>query len=446
MVKEKLRKALEDAVKNYNDGMSADAAIVASAKEHDLTIDQVDRVVESFNTAKAINYYEKTTGNRTGGFDLADKRGVTLALFGKENSSAKPKEEKVTEKSDKKEEKTAEAVYSDAFYTTAPDTSLNRKSLFKEKRASYLDRLAKQAEERRAHGYSDATLADMASDAYSTIKSAEADAMSAVGTIDSYLNDAIIKIAEGITRVGYGLQNDRADMFKAACPHKRVINAVSKACPILKAASGGKYAKMAVVDTTPVDGLLAEADEMNKAMDKRAEFLEKAEMFRKRAELVKSAMLKDPSMRGVVKQAAVASNAPENFIHRPKAPYTKPIEKKAQESFVDGIADGITALQVSPKAVVSKGVKTIANHERSALLADLMSTDPIIQEADPRQVSAVYKSIIMSSPKLSLNKEVVRSVLRQAVNSIALSPADTSTLAKIEESMAKTDAANHRGE
>lgn len=442
MVKEKLRKALEDAVKNYNEGMSADAAIVAAAKEHDLTIDQVDRVVESFNTAKAINYYEKTTGDRTGGFDLADKKGVTLALFGKENSTPKSKEEKVTDKSEKKEEKTAEAVYSDAFYTTAPDTSLNRKSLFKEKRASYLDRLAKQAEERRAHGYSDATLADMASDAYSTIKSAEADAMSAVGTIDSYLNDAIIKIAEGITRVGYGLQNDRADMFKAACPHKRVINAVSKACPILKAASGGKYAKMAVVDTTPVDGLLAEADEMDKAMDKRAEFLEKAELFRKRAELVKSAMLKDPSMRGVVKQASAARNAPENFIHRPKTPYTKPIEKKAQESFADGVA----ALQADPTIAVSKGAKTIANHERSALLADLMSTDPIIQEADPRQVSAVYKSIIMSSPKLSLNKEVVRSVLRQAVNSIALSPADTSTLAKIEESMAKADAANHRGE
>lgn len=436
MVKEKLRKALEDAVKNYNEGMSADAAIVAAAKEHDLTIDQVDRVVESFNTAKAINYYEKTTGDRTGGFDLADKKGVTLALFGKENSTAKPKEEKVTEKSEKKEEKTAEAVYSDAFYTTAPDTSLNRKSLFKEKRASYLDRLAKQAEERRAHGYSDATLADMASDAYSTIKSAEADAMSAVGTIDSYLNDAIIKIAEGITRVGYGFQNDRADMFKAACPHKRVINAVSKACPILKAASGGKYAKMAVVDTTPVDGLLAEADEMNKAMDKRAEFIEKAEMFRKRAELVKSAMLKDPSMRGVVKQASAARNATENFIHRPKTPYTKPIEKKAQASF----ADGLLALQPNTRAIVSKGAKTIANHERSALLADLMSTDPIIQEADPRQVSAVYKSIIMSSPKLSLNKEVVRSVLRQAVNSIALSPADSQTLAKIEESMAKSNA------
>jgi hypothetical protein len=436
MVKEKLRKALEDAVKNYNEGMSADAAIVAAAKEHDLTIDQVDRVVESFNTAKAINYYEKTTGDRTGGFDLADKKGVTLALFGKENSTAKPKEEKVTEKSEKKEEKTAEAVYSDAFYTTAPDTSLNRKSLFKEKRASYLDRLAKQAEERRAHGYSDATLADMASDAYSTIKSAEADAMSAVGTIDSYLNDAIIKIAEGITRVGYGFQNDRADMFKAACPHKRVINAVSKACPILKAASGGKYAKMAVVDTTPVDGLLAEADEMNKAMDKRAEFIEKAEMFRKRAELVKSAMLKDPSMRGVVKQASAARNATENFIHRPKTPYTKPIEKKAQASF----ADGLLALQPNTRAIVSKGAKTIANHERSALLADLMSSDPIIQEADPRQVSAVYKSIIMSSPKLSLNKEVVRSVLRQAVNSIALSPADSQTLAKIEESMAKSNA------
>lgn len=74
MVKEKLRKALETAVGYYNDGMSANDAVVKSASEHDLTIDQADRVVESFNTAKTINYYDKNASDRTGGFDLASKK------------------------------------------------------------------------------------------------------------------------------------------------------------------------------------------------------------------------------------------------------------------------------------------------------------------------------------------------------------------------------------
>lgn len=438
MVKEKLKKALEDAVKNYNGGMSADAAIVAAAKEHDLTVDQVDRVVESFNTAKSINYYEKTTGDRTGGFDLADKKKVTLALFGKEKKeeSVEPKSEKAIEE---KAEKTAEEIYGDAFYTQAPDVSLNRKSIFTQKKANYLDQLAKQAEANQEHGYSDSTLSAMVSDAYSTIKAAEADALSAVGTINSYLNDAIIKIAEGLVRVGYGAQEDRANMFKTACPHKNVVAMVEKACPMLKAATGGKYAKMAVVDTTPVDGLLDEANDMQEALNKRAEFIAKAEVFKKRAELVKSAMFKDPSMHGVVKQATAKNNAPENFIHRPR-PTTlakKANEDELKKSAQEDLMNSLLAVQTDPTATVSKGVKTLANHERSALLADLMSSDPIIQDADPRQVSAVYKSIIASSPKLSLNKEVVRSVLRQAVNSIAISPADTKTLTDIEKSMAQ---------
>lgn len=399
MVKDKLRKALEDAVGYYNDGMSANDAIVKSASGHDLTIDQTDRVVESFNTAKTINFYEKNAGDRTGRFDLASKKDVTLALFGRTTS-----------------EKTAAVKAEDpetlsTFYAGLPDRSANRKNLFTEKRAALLDALAKHAEEKWSHGYSDRTLQDMASDAYATIKSAEADIASAIGTIDSYLWTATEKIAADLSRGAYDTPKDRANLFKAACPHKMVVDEVSRFSPLLKAATGGEYVKMHVVDTAPVDDLLKEADDIMSAVAQRREYRKKQAEFREKAERLKSAMLRDPSLASLMHEKKA-----EDLIHAPRS-----VKKAGSSDFnLDRILD------VMPTSESRKKVnEQIRDDARGALLSDLLSADPILQDADPRQVASIYKSLVATSPRVSLNKELVRSVLRSAVNSVAVSPADS---------------------
>lgn len=416
MVKEKLRKALESAVEYYNDGLSANDAVVKAASEHELTVDQTDRVVESFNTAKTINFYDKNASDRTGKFDLASKKDVTLELFGKGKT-----EKKASVKSTSDPD-----VFSNAFYFGAPDTSLNRKSVFAEKRASYLDFCAKVAEERWAHGYSDSTLQGMANDAYQTIKSAEADIDSAIGTINSYLWTATTKIADAISHAPYGTQEDLADLFKVACPHKIVIEQVSKFCPILKKASGGDYAKTPVVDTTPVDDLLKEAEDIMAAVKQRAEYRQKKAEFQKRAETVRSAILSDPSLSDKVPSVKKA----EDLLHAPEKPYEKKAAPDVLTSQLENSVDTLSNI-TSVKSRKEEN-EALRDEQRGAILADLLSSDPILQDADPRQVAAVYKSIVASSPRVSMNKEVVRSVLRGAVNSIAFSPNDMKVLTDVD--------------
>lgn len=399
MVKDKLRKALEDAVGYYNDGMSANDAIVKSASGHDLTIDQTDRVVESFNTAKTINFYEKNAGDRTGRFDLASKKDVTLALFGKTTS-----------------EKTAAVKAEDpdtlsTFYAGLPDRSANRKNLFAEKRAALLDALAKHAEEKWSHGYSDRTLQDMASDAYATIKSAEADIASAIGTIDSYLWTATEKIAADLSRGAYDTPKDRANLFKVACPHKMVVDEVSRFSPLLKAATGGEYAKMHVVDTAPVDDLLKEADDIMSAVAQRREYRKKQAEFREKAERLKSAMLRDPSLSSLVHEKKA-----EDLIHAPRNVKKAGSGDLELNRVLDALPTGESRKKMNEQ---------LRDSTRGAILSDLLSSDPILQDADPRQVASIYKSLVATSPRVSLNKELVRSVLRSAVNSVAVSPADS---------------------
>ena len=408
MVKEKLKKSLEDAVGYYNGGMSADDAIVKAASDNDLTADQTDRVVESFNTAKTINYFDKNAGDRTGKFDLANKKNVTLALYGKSQPEKKASYS------------TSPAPLSSAFYSGTPDKSLNRKNIFAEKRAALLDAIATTAEEKWSHRYSDRTLHDMASDAYSVIKSAEADISDALGTLDSYLWTATEKIASGISKGAYDTPKDKADLFKVACPHKLVIDEVSKFCPLLKSATGGEYSKMHVVDTSPVDDLLKEADDIMYAVEQRKMYREKLKEFHKKAETLKSAMLRDPSLSGVVPQ-----HKPESFIHAPRQ-----VQKKADwtsglsfDNVIDSIPDTESRKKVNER---------IRDDTRGAILADLLSSDPILQDADPRQVASIYKSLISTSPRVSLNKEIVRSVLRSAVNSVAISPADSKILTDVD--------------
>lgn len=417
MVKEKLRKALEDAVGYYNDGLSANDAVVKSASEHDLTADQADRVVESFNTAKTINYFDKNASDRTGKFDLASKKDVTLSLFGK--------------LPEKKASSVLDPEGIQSFYYSDPDRSLNRKSLFAEKRAAFLDLMAKVAEEKWAHEYSDGSIHSMVSDAMSGIKAAEADVESAIGAIDSYLASARIKIASTLSRAPYGTSSDLADLFKAACPHDEVVKSISDECPVLKSATGGRYKSAFVVDTSPVDGILEEADEMAEFMKKRAEYVKKGEEFRKKEAELSSALLKDPSMSKLVQECS----RPESMLHAPRS------EVKSAASIPilgGGSLDSTDLTTVLPQiASRSDENEALRDEHRGAILADLLSSDPILQDADPRQVAAVYKSIIQSSPRVSLNKEVVRSVLRGAVNSIAFSPNDMKVLTDVDEGINK---------
>ena len=75
--------------------------------------------------------------------------------------------------------------------------------------------------------------------------------------------------------------------------------------------------------------------------------------------------------------------------------------------------------------------------QRGLILDDLINNDPEISGADPEDVSRAYQTIIELSPETSLRKDVVRSVLREMVNTQAVSPYDAKTLTDLETSLQK---------
>ena len=51
-------------------------------------------------------------------------------------------------------------------------------------------------------------------------------------------------------------------------------------------------------------------------------------------------------------------------------------------------------------------------------------------------ISQIYKSIVKSAPRISLDPALVISVLRTAANSVALSPADAKVLTDVDKGIA----------
>jgi hypothetical protein len=131
-------------------------------------------------------------------------------------------------------------------------------------------------------------------------------------------------------------------------------------------------------------------------------------------------MLRDPSLADKIPPAP----GPESFLHAPK------VVKQAS----GGISSSLdSVLEAVPDKDSYKQInEQVRDDARGAILADLLSADPILQDADPRQVASIYKSLIATSPRVSLNKEIVRSVLRSAVNSVAISPADSKILTDVD--------------
>ena len=72
------------------------------------------------------------------------------------------------------------------------------------------------------------------------------------------------------------------------------------------------------------------------------------------------------------------------------------------------------------------------NVRRQAILADLMSNDDIISGQEPGNVQSAYNTLLSISPRSTLHREVVRSVLRNATAAQAIDPFTAKQLADLE--------------
>jgi hypothetical protein len=79
--------------------------------------------------------------------------------------------------------------------------------------------------------------------------------------------------------------------------------------------------------------------------------------------------------------------------------------------------------------------ETMHNFRRKMLLEDLIVNDPVLAEEDPDTVINAYRNLMDLAPEVSLNREVVRAILRQSVHSSAISPYDAKSFVDLEEAL-----------
>lgn len=464
MIKDKLMKALKTAAADYNGGMSANMAVTCAAEAWDFNEKQAERLVEMFNTLAALNK-EKDASDPTGSCELASKDDVLRMLM----------EDSTSEKSACENAQLEE--YS--FYSSEPD----RNNASTEARSLGFESMLKAAS---AEGddlpdelkVSQRSLYKIISGQIEMLKTAAEAADDVVRNLWLAIERGSIKVAKELESP-YSPQG-AVDMFKAACNSVNAVKNISEYSTKVADSDGGRYSKMNVFDSSPVDSLLKAAEEiegyygmvseyekkrdfyLSKAAEAENEMMESVGIEKKGDELashsladmfcgtVKKASPKEPEddpakdlgicmkLAGILKESGSSNECAVKLAEE--------LEKEAAFSLVAPLPSFDTASEAMSRTNgIDDEQRILLNVRRSVIIADLMSNDPIIRDADPNVVTEAYKTMIMTSPRVSLDKSQVRAFLRSAVNSVAISPNDAKVIADVDKgmSLANVDRLTH---
>lgn len=462
MIKEKLMKALKTAAADYNGGMSANMAVACAAESWDFNEKQAERLVEMFNTLAALNK-EKDASDPTGSCELASKDAVAKILL---DGSSKQTQKKASAESD--------ADYS--FYGSNP----SRTNPTIEARASGAASLMKAASAENERipdelNVSQRSLYKIIDEKIGQLKTAANAADDVVRNLRLEVERDSIKVAKAIEAPFASY--DMADMFKAACSSENALKNIAEYSTKVADSDGGRFAKMHVFDSGLVDYLLKVAETIESNIAMVAEYEKKRDFYLSKAAEARNEMLEAVGLKGKENNVGLA-----DMFHG--IPKEKCAEKRMKSDGGESIPDvniclklanlirdtGISEEEVmklagdiekgaAPSTVLSMPIPSISdavgdlgknegianerqillNVRRSMILADLLSNDPIIRDADPNQVVETYKAMVMTSPRVSLDKAQVRSFLRSAVNSVAISPADAKVISDVDRGVAMSN-------
>lgn len=458
MLKDKLMSALDIAVRSYNNGCRPSDAVADAAEKFDFNEKQAERLVETFNTALALKQ-QKDADDPTASCELADKGEVSKRLI--DSCSC-----------DLKKNAGADFTSEYSFYMGVPECTNNtleakRRGVFSNiKEASSED--AGIPEEL---DISQNSLFETIIGKIDILKSASAAADEVVRCINHNIEQDAEKIANGI-----GDSTELADMFKASCCSDAVIEKIAEYNVNVAESNGGKYAKEGIVfDSKRIDHLLKAAEDLAGCIDMAKAYQVKRDMYLRESDEAHKSMMSILGLSPVEKKASLADFFDAGAVAPDQVQEGMDGDANTDESYTlsdlgasdiinneDNIEDGsglydmhkesavapsgvMGMIELSPGKALSvleevKGVpdekRRMLNVRRAILLSDLLSTDPILRDADPNVLSEAYKTIVMASPRVSLDKAQVRSVLRAAANSVAISPADVKIISDVDRGVA----------
>lgn len=444
--KEQLRdEILPKTVEYYNSGFGINESIVKAASDFKLNIDQTDRLVETMNTARTIAHFEKNADDRTQNFDIADKNKVHRLLF--------------EDPAEKKASAEPEAGLFDYMEYDMPERN------YREVRSDGAE-LEKAAEANRAEdgakGFSERRTVEEVVKYAGTLEELRKFASSRLEMAEMHVSDEIGKIASSLSK-GYDPERRFAIFKVAAAKYDKVLPEVEKLMhpQIVKDAASHLKAirKSNVLDTSEVSGELKIAKDLQESypviekIRSREEGLRKKEAaVKKQLEDYQSATMGDTDFFAVKSAAKDSGGDKGGKGGKGGGGKTDPWLGKAVKDMVpdapagaknmyDFLSGGaMDAKKIDETLFPQKQKKTelkdyVNNMRRSDIITELYEEDPILSEASPEDVSRAYATLIQTSPEASLNKEIVRAILRQSVNSVAVSPFDAKQWADLDKTM-----------
>lgn len=470
---EKLMSALHDAVGHFNGGMSPTDAVTKAANDYSFNTDQATRLGETFNTARTIYHFDKTanTDDKCATFELADNAKVILNLFNKKETKKEaslmdysfynqiPQDHTLTD-IDISFSKAAEvdiegltldnqgnrirrivSIYNslaeEAFSKSASaewevDNMLGKvasvlKQGYINKGTDVVDRLFfifKDAEYEPVLNKLAVKLPE-----YLEVDDSRRDSYGLViedrdlNELKAYVKRAkslLMDVAE-LKAVGNSIEKDAKDLddeftslFLTGCPEKEGETVSDFFTDEANNASLSKSAQTASKDPT--------REEVIRAMspDERAEHAEVQKLLSMEAQNKPKAT---DSLELKLKQKQLKARDPnakgwsEYIMPAPEMPI-KGFGTMVDAFSKDYLASGLERTLRDPIVNLNKQItQRIKNLQHTEHLNDLMVNDPVISDADPRDVTNAFRTLLETAPELFSRKEVLRSGLRMFLQS-----------------------------
>lgn len=400
-----IKYALDTTVGLINSGEGPTKALEKVARELDLNPDYIQRVGEALNVALHYNHFNKVAGDRSEDFAVANIPEVTSNIFSEKEKTAAQQHSKwfntSTEVVDYNKYLTHKGFQKAAaeIKNTKADFSsfeISLKGQYK-KAVDYMARLDRELDELRTE--------KVANDAYleavfnATVKefkkTAEArlafhdfetKAYSAHGEKSKDYIDLIYKAAE--------LTEDRGSLDKGAINFEGTSRELELFDSLLKSAA-------------------LSVELRNK--------LAEAELFvgLQRALFKKAGLGMNKALAEKEKQSAEAyADKIESFLAKHAA-------SGVRDSLVMDLYNQLSdaAYDKDKPSVPFKNSK-MDDLNRSALLQELIMTDPILKHQPPQKILQAYQTMLRMAPHLAQDREVVRALLRQLTASQSIGPHD----------------------
>jgi hypothetical protein len=465
ILKDKLMGALQSSVDSINTGMPARKAVVKSALDADFNVEQSRRLCELFNTARTLYHFERNPGNKEASFELIDADEVLGDIFTAPGITPKIAEDAVP---DYTEYAGPELMARDGMVVEAAADLWPAE-------AEELPSLDMQAT--RAYRIIDTQLG-LAKQAQSECRQAEIHAARSLSKLayavkQSFAADGPARYARFLrSREGTEYQPILAHLSTYLPAYVKVGKADLDACGrVVEDRDLGAWFEQ-LEDARQLEHQASASMAMANTVEKEAKDFERAFLDTVGASQRKTDVIEELLAPFVEKRSAGGGTGgaaggthqiptvdiaklfgmPESREEIADAFGTKsvPAGTPIRDRIVGGVAKPVGAATQDYvlgglKSLRHQGVqenKTITerlkNQQREVLLQDLMTRDPFISEADPQAVANGYLTIMQVAPEVSVNKEVVRAVLRQLIHTGALSTFDASSLADLEKTIRET--------